>query len=181
MKTVHITWRRVLPLCVLLFLIMIMIRNAIDDKSHDTHDRIVRNSRYFTIKEKISFNEDGALGNFESEKETPGLGPGESGRPHHLKKNQQKEEERLKGIKMSLWFLFFIYIHIIFIIFVRTNHTFSQLFICITYNFPVSCSDDFKISNIILLKAPLFSHRCLRFQPTSFGRDFIGSNSSRPA
>ena len=108
MKTVRITWRRVLPLCVLLFLVMSMIRNAIDDKSHDTHDRIVRNSRYFTIKEKISFNEDGAPGNFESEKETPGLGPGESGRPHHLEENQQTEEERLKGIIISLWLLFFI-------------------------------------------------------------------------
>lgn len=105
MKTVHITWRRVLPLCGILLLILSMIRNAIDDKSHETHDHIVRNSRYFTKKEKMSFNEDGSPGNFEGEEETPDHGPGEYGRPHRLGKDQHAEEERLKGIQISSLFL----------------------------------------------------------------------------
>ena len=102
MKTVHITWRRVLPLLGILLLIFGVIRNAMDDKSQKSHDRIVRNSRYFT-KEKISFNEDGLPGNFEVEEEIRDQGqPGESAKPHHLRKNQIIEEEHLKGIDFLL-------------------------------------------------------------------------------
>lgn len=51
--------------------------------------------------EKSVYLEDGSLGNYEKS-EKPRSGPGEMGKPHRVKPEQKSEEDRLKGINISI-------------------------------------------------------------------------------
>ncbi|XP_066910361.1 N-acetylgalactosaminyltransferase 7-like [Clytia hemisphaerica] len=100
MRTVYITWRRVLPaVCFVLFIIILCIEYR--STTVEPHDLIVRKSNHFpgqlTMKQKTTFNEDGQFGNFEVD-EKRRKGPGEAGKPHRLRPDQETEENRLKGV-----------------------------------------------------------------------------------
>ena len=100
MRTVYITWRRVLPLaCFVLFMTILYLEHQ-STNIVEPHDQIVRKRNRFgeqqRVKQKTTFNKDGQFGNFEVG-EKRWKGPGEGGKPHRLRPDQAAEENRLKG------------------------------------------------------------------------------------
>lgn len=102
MRTVRISWKKVVPLGLLVFLVIYFVGPSFLPTKNTLAYELKQSK--LVQREKPTFNEDGSLGNFEKQ-DAPRSGPGEMGKPHSLKPEQKAEEDRLKGWR-SRFFLF---------------------------------------------------------------------------
>ena len=98
MKTVRISWKKVLPLTVLIFFMIYLLLPWIVSFFSFKIAKVERSNSL----ERPVFREDKTPGNFEVIVENR-KGPGENGKAHRVTEQQKAEEERLKCKNWSIF------------------------------------------------------------------------------